>query len=264
MGAYAAQASSKCQACPARNTGPCRYASDAALSALAGASTTAVFPTGSTIVIQGDPITHVCVIQSGVVKLVNTTRDARHVVVGLLEAGGMIGSVIGAHSRFAYEAASRVCLCMIPRRTFMRVARERGEVAYRALELTQGQAEEVQEWLTLFSGRTVMQRLAGYLYALASRDLDRDLDSAQDCRAVRLNVPVPRGDLAAYLGTTRETLCRSFHQLLDMRVLERLERGGVLICDVAKLARIAADSGDELQILSNGHRTLTAEVTQRI
>lgn len=246
------QTRSKCQRCPVRHSGPCRYAGGSTLTALATASTTVNYPPGATIVIQGDPITHVCVVLSGVVKLVNTTSDARHMVVGMIEPGGMIGNVIDVNSRFAYEAVSAVTLCMISRSAFMRIAREQAEVAYRALELTQVQAEEIQEWLTLFGGRTALQRLAGYLHALAQRQRGNWKSSQR----VTVFIPVPRGDLAAYLGTTRETLSRGLQQLARMRILEVPDRKRVIITSMNMLGRVAGDSGDELHMLSGGHKNL--------
>lgn len=248
------QANSKCQRCPVRYSGPCRYANAQTLALLASASTTASYPPGATIIIQGDPITHVCIVRSGVVKLVNTTSDARQMIVGMIEPGGMIGNVIDANSRFAYEAASAVTLCMIPRPAFIRIAREQPDIAYRALELTQGQAEEVQEWLTLFGGRTALQRLAGYLHALAHRQRS----SWRGNQPITLLIPVPRGDIAAYLGTTRETLSRGLQQLARMRILEVPDRKRVVITNIHRLGQVAGDSGEELHMLSSGHRSLAA------
>lgn len=237
---------SRCLACPAHLQGPCRGAGPEALAALARGSQTCHFERGATIVYQGEEDAQVGIVVSGVVKQTNIAADGRKTVVALLERGGIVGSITGANPRFAFEAASPVTLCSMSQRLFWRVLHDHPEVACQTLERSMKQSEEVQEWLTLFNCRTTLQRLAGYLHALT---LAHAADKAAG-EAVRLEIPIGRKDLAAYLGTTPETLSRNFHRLKAQAILSIIDGSHVVVIDAAKLGRVAGKSSEELHSLS--------------
>ncbi|SON56347.1 Nitrogen fixation regulation protein FixK [Hartmannibacter diazotrophicus] len=241
------KSATKCDTCPVRAEGPCKAACVAGIARLAGGSFVSNYAKGETIVPQGDDCLHVGILVSGVVRVTNTTAEGRHMVVAILEHGSMIGSLTEPRSRFAYEAASPAVVCTMQRQTFVSILKAFPEVSLRVLELMHRQAEEVQEWLTLFNGRTALERLAGYLHALA---LGRH---AEEDGVIVLDVPVGRKDLAAYLGTTPETLSRSFQQLARGDILTVVNGRRVVISNIRKLGWVAGNSGNELLSILHGH-----------
>lgn len=244
---------SKCTICPAHMHGPCQNAGWKAIETLAGVSQTCSYEKDATIIHQGADLGQVGIIISGIVKLTNIGMDGRHTVVALLEKGSLIGSLTGSSSRFAYEAASPVAICTMPQLAFKRILKAHPEVACRVLELSMKRSEEVQEWLTLFNCRTTQQRLAGYLHALALSQLPIAISE----EAFPLEIPIGRKDLAAYLGTTPETLSRNFRRLAGMGILSITDGSHVTIQNVRKLRRAAGLSGEELQSLSQTPRKET-------
>ncbi|AJY45529.1 hypothetical protein TM49_07230 [Martelella endophytica] len=198
---------------------------------------------GETILPQGDVAERIGIILGGTVKLVNMAADGRQTIIALLGRTDLIGNPAGACTRFSYEAASPVRVCMMTRTALVQGMREDSDIAVRLVELISRQAEEVEEWLTLFNCRTTLQRLAGYLHALAQVASRRK--SAPD--GIVLDIPVCRKDLATFLGTTPETLSRNFQRLARQHILTLVSGSRVIVTNVGALGRVAGSSGDELQ-----------------
>ncbi|MAW87237.1 MAG: hypothetical protein CMJ42_11985 [Phyllobacteriaceae bacterium] len=248
-------ASNRCSNCPSRDFGPCRAAGAATLRTMAAISSPAIHEAGDTIIAQGETVHHVGIVRSGVVKITNTTADGRHMVIGLIEEGRLVGNIFDQTSRFGYECATKASICLIPRQSFINLAHQDGDFSCGVLETAQRQAEEIQEWLTLFNCRTTLQRLAGYLFAL----MTRRQGAMPAGEPVALEIPVSRKDLAPYLGTTTETLSRNMQQLARRGIIRVVDGRHVVIVDSKRLSGMAASIGDELQSLTHG-RPVTAPI----
>ncbi|MFP1631907.1 Crp/Fnr family transcriptional regulator [Zhengella sp. ZM62] len=220
---------------------------------MASISSPAIHEAGETIIAQGETLAHVGIVRSGVVKITNTTADGRHMVIGLIEEARLIGNIFDRTSRFAYECATDASICLIPRQAFVNLAQQDADFSCGVLETAQRQAEEIQEWLTLFNCRTTLQRLAGYLFALMTRR-QGDMPAGEP---MALEIPVSRKDLAPYLGTTTETLSRNMQQLARRGIIRVVDGRHVVIVDKKRLSSMAASIGDELQSLTHGRPVST-------
>lgn len=240
-------AGNRCSVCPSRAFGPCKSVHSSILTTLASVSSVTTHGPGATIIAQGESVQYLGIVRSGTIKISNTTADGRHMIIGLIEEGRLIGNAFEASSRFAYESATRSSVCLVPRQAFINLMHQSPDFACAVLETTQRQAEEILEWLTLFNCRTTLQRLAGYLFALSLRRQGNQ--PAGD--PVVLDIPVPRKDLAAYLGTTTETLSRNMQQLVRKRILTVVDGQRVVIVDRKRLSAMAASIGEELQSLTH-------------
>ena len=242
-------AGNRCSSCPSRLHGPCKGVQQSVLQSIAGVSSTASYAPGATIIAQGESVHHLGIVRHGTVKISNTTADGRHMVIGLIEDGRLIGNAFEKTSRFAYESATVSSICLIPRAAFIKLTQQCTDFSCAVLETAQRQAEEIQEWLTLFNCRTTLQRLAGYLFALSARRQGARPAS----EPLALEIPVSRKDLAAYLGTTTETLSRNMQQLARKQILTVVDGQKVIITDRKRLNTMAASIGEELQSLRHGH-----------
>ena len=90
-------AGNRCSSCPSRLHGPCKGVQQSVLQSIAGVSSTASYAPGATIIAQGESVHHLGIVRHGTVKISNTTADGRHMVIGLIEDGRLIGNAsIGA------------------------------------------------------------------------------------------------------------------------------------------------------------------------
>jgi CRP/FNR family transcriptional regulator, anaerobic regulatory protein len=235
-----------CIACPVRYLSVCRADDFRQLAELAQISRIASFSRGETIIAQDEELFFVGNIIQGFVKMTNMTTDGRQQIVGLLHDGDFVGRIFTSKARFAYEATSDVRLCMINRAAFERLLSKHPTIFRQLLIDVSRQAEEVQEWLTLFNFRTTMQRLVGFIIVLAKREPYPTGRESMTKAGRFVDIPMSRRDLAAYLGTTPETLSRNIQQLARSKVIDIIHNSHWRILDPAVLQSLAGETSEEL------------------
>jgi len=235
-----------CVSCPIRQIGICAGLDANTLRELRSASRLLHFQAGETIFSQFGECRFFGGIVSGVIKLITNTMDGRQVIVGLLKRGDFIGTSFDRLTRFDHEAVGEVHICAVEKSTIERLMRSHSEIACQILSQVSRQADELQEWLTLFSCRTTIQRLAGYLSAIATGEGSTPSAPGQSL----LRIPLCRRDLATYLGMTPETLSRNFQSLARKGLLNVLDGQTVELKDLTKLKAMSGNSFGELLSLS--------------
>ena len=98
----------------------------------------------------------------------------------------------------------------------------------------------IREWLLLISGRKVINRTAALLAILARRMRPKSHN-----KAIPVHLPLRRQELAHYLGTTPESLSRSFHELANRGILQIIDPQHFAILDLGALIDI---SGHDLVV----------------
>jgi CRP/FNR family nitrogen fixation transcriptional regulator len=160
------------------------------------------FDPGETIFDEGQPADRVYQLISGSVRTCRILRDGRRQI----EAFHFPGDVFGLESGEAYRAAAQTLgpalVRVMPRTALEALARERGDVARRLLELATESLRRCQDHVLMLGRRTACERVAALLLDLAERT---------DAHAL-LDVPMTRQDMADYLGLTIETVSRTFTQ----------------------------------------------------
>ncbi|HZG31488.1 MAG TPA: Crp/Fnr family transcriptional regulator [Ensifer sp.] len=228
----------KCLTCPVIRRGLCCDASPDAQRALSQASSRVSYGPGEEIIVQGVEEEHVGIVLSGTVKISNIAVDGRKTVIALLESGNIVGNLLNGPSRFSYEAADQTTICRIRKDQFRTLLWTYPDLGYRVLELTTQHAELVEEWLTLFNCRTTLQRVAGYLVAVTTSQMTHQADK----RNIDIEFPIGRKDLAAYLGTTPETLSRNFSHLASLQILTVSDGRHVVVHSLRRLKEIAGEA----------------------
>jgi CRP/FNR family nitrogen fixation transcriptional regulator len=148
------------------------------------------FDPGETIFDEGQPADRVYQLISGSVRTCRILRDGRRQI----EAFHFPGDVFGLESGETYRAAAETLGPAL--------ARERGDVARRLLELATESLRRCQDHVLMLGRRTACERVAALLLDLAERTGAHAL----------LDVPMTRQDMADYLGLTIETVSRTFTQ----------------------------------------------------
>lgn len=160
------------------------------------------FAPGETIFDEGQPADRVYQLISGSVRTCRILRDGRRQI----EAFHFPGDVFGLESGEAYRAAAQTLgpalVRVMPRAALEALARERGDVARRLLELATESLRRCQDHVLMLGRRTACERVAALLLDLAERTGAHAL----------LDVPMTRQDMADYLGLTIETVSRTFTQ----------------------------------------------------
>lgn len=241
---------SKCEGCAIHHRAICRGADPTAIAELGRISHIQTFKRGDVIQAQGEPSELVGNVLSGVVKIVMASADGNQSIVGLLFASDFFGRVFLDVSRFSYEAATDVTLCCIPRLSFERFLLDHPTVEHELLVSKLDELDVMREWTYIVAAHTTMERVASFLYILLKRSKTRTCYDRTDDRLI-INVPVSRRDMAAYLGTTPETLSRNIQALARDKVIRILDAKRFELLDENALIRRAGETAEDLTAIAD-------------
>ena len=226
----------RCGACPIREHAVCAYANGDELSALDGIKSYRDYAAGRDILSAGVRAPMVGSIVRGVVKLTKSLPDGRAQMVGLLFPGDFVGHPSRAEAEFDATAATDVTLCLFQRAPFESLMRGSHRLEQRMLDMTLTELDAAREWLLLLGRKTARERLSSFLLMLARRAALTPGDPLAE-----IALPLTRGEMAAYLGRTIETVSRH---------MTRLRADGVIGFDTARsvrvpsIARLEEEAGD--------------------
>lgn len=229
------EAPQRCSACLVRDSALCGSMSDAELGALSEIGRRRTVPAGQVVTWAGDAAASCANVVSGALKLSASTEDGREQIVGLIFPGDFVGELFGDEAPLTITTLTETDLCSYPRASFERVLDRHPRMERMLLRRTMASLNEARE-RTLALGRcNAQERVAGFLLDLCGRAGVPDAEGA-----IRIRIPVSRGEIADYLGLTIETVSRQF---------TRLKADGVIafakgdrdcrICDRVRLEVIA-------------------------
>lgn len=186
---------------------------------------------GAVLFLEGEPCEHVYELQRGIARGVSISREGERQIAAFFFAGDEIGLPLADCHRFTAEAVTDISYVRHSRRhwyeALIRSCREEGRLlpsigAEEGLILRRG----------IIVGRNgVLVRVCAFLCAIVDR-LHTDGDGMME-------LPLPQIDIAAYLATSPESVCRAFRQLREERVIAMPRRDRLAIIDRSRLEAIA-------------------------
>lgn len=236
----------KCDDCVIHHRALCRNAGPDAIAELNRISHLRSFSRGQNIQGQGEEAAIVGNVVSGVVRLSSASIDGSQHIVGLLFASDFFGRVFAETSRFSYEAATDVTVCCMKRLAFERFLADHPEAEHELLIVKLDELDAVREWNSIISGHTTMQRVATFLYVLAKRTRNQGCGNAVPVDNI-IHIPISRRDIAAYLGTTPETLSRNIQAMARKKVFRIIDAKHFELLDEAALIRHAGEARGDLE-----------------
>ncbi|MCI5076469.1 Crp/Fnr family transcriptional regulator [Oricola sp.] len=242
----------KCDTCAIHQRSFCRAASDEVLNELSRISHLREYEKGQVIVAQGDDAEIVGNVVSGIVKLTNMSMSGQQNIVGLLFPSDFFGRAFSDESRFSYEAATDVTLCCMSRHAFETFVVRHPEVEHELLLTILDELDATREWTAMTSCHTTMQRVATFLFILSRRSDGVFCDPSSRTRLPRpiIALPIGRRDIAAYLGTTPETLSRNIQTLVRQNIIRSLDTNHFEVVDMPGLIDRTGETREDLESMS--------------
>jgi CRP/FNR family nitrogen fixation transcriptional regulator len=153
------------------------------------------FPAGAEIYIQGEGCGNLYQVEFGAVRICRLLSDGRRQIPAFHLAGEMFGFECHGNHHFCAEAicATGVHVLRPP------VTQAAGEVLSMALQ----SLVRAQEHLLVLGRQNAAERIAAFLVEMSRRQSGLR----------RVELPMPRSDIADYLGLTTETVSRVFSKL---------------------------------------------------
>lgn len=188
-----------------------------AVEALDAISSSATYPKGAILFVEGQEPRGVFILCNGRVKLSAGSMGGKSLILRMVEPGeviGLPGTISGLPYGLTAEAHQPVQASFIRREDFMHFLREHGEVAVRVAEMLchiyQATFQEVK-YLGL-SGSAI-QKLARFIL-----DLPDTRDSGNGPN--RTKVTLTHEEIAEMVGSSRETVTRLFATLKKKQLIE--------------------------------------------
>lgn len=224
-----------CDTCPVRERAACAALSAADREALARSGRRRKLAAGETLFAAGDVNSACATLISGALKVAANDADGNEAILALVHPAGFVGEMFtpfAAHEVVAL-APSEVCLFS---RVDLEAALERHPALGTALlRRVQEDLHAARDLLDLSHRRRAGARVAGLVLAMARAASDSPCHPAQ-----HFELPLARGEIAAMLGLTIETVSRQFSQLESAGAIRREGRRGIELRDPVRLAGLAA------------------------
>jgi CRP/FNR family transcriptional regulator, cyclic AMP receptor protein len=209
-----------------------------ALENLDAISSSATYPKGAVLFVEGQDPRGVFVICNGRVKLSANSADGKALILRIADAGeivGLPGTISGKPYELTAEALAPVQANFIPRNPFLKFLREHGEVAVRVAEmLTDIYHATYQEVRYLGLSGSAAEKLARFVLEHAASD--GDAKHLND-RVLRVSLSLTHAEIAERIGSSRETVTRLFSDFKRKHLLE-VHGSTLVITDKAGLERI--------------------------
>jgi cAMP-binding proteins - catabolite gene activator and regulatory subunit of cAMP-dependent protein kinases len=180
-------------------------------------------------IIRPDNEPQLVIVAKGAMKVYQLSPSGKEQLLRIIEPGGYEGeaALLGAENDNLFaEALKETNVCILERRDFIQLLLANPQLSLKLLQSNAVKIVSVEKQTRFLMMGTVESRLATYLVHLAS---------TEDQTVFRL--PLRMKELAGFLGTTAETLSRTF-RLLEEQGLIRRDRRQVTICGLQKLEKM--------------------------
>jgi CRP/FNR family transcriptional regulator, cyclic AMP receptor protein len=178
---------------------------------------TAVYPRGAMLFIEGQQPRGVFVLCAGKAKLSTSSREGKTIITKLSEAGDVLGlnSVI---SNRPYEVTAEMMepgqANFIPRESLLQFLKEHGEIALRVAEqLSRNYYTAYEEIRTLGLATSPAEKFAKLLLSWTPK-------SANHESGTQVKLTLTHEEIAEIIGTTRETVSRLFSEFKKKQLLQ--------------------------------------------
>jgi len=214
---YGLQIIENCLSCPLHRDKVFCDLTPEAKAALASISSTATYPKGAVLFVEGQASRGIFVVCSGRVKLTMSSAQGKSLILRICEAGEVIG-LPGTISGEPYEATAEVLepsqTNFIGREPLLRFLKTHGEAALRVAEVLSRICHSTyQEVRNVGLSYSAAGKLAQFLLML---QVQNDSPSGLD----RAHLTLTHEEIAEKIGATRETVTRTFTSLKQQHLLE--------------------------------------------
>jgi CRP/FNR family transcriptional regulator len=206
-----------CVTCPIRGEHLFCNLSPQAAQRLNEIKSTAVYPKGAMLFIEGQQPRGVFVLCVGKVKLSTSSREGRTIITKISEGGDVLG-LNAVISNRPYEVTSEMMepgqANFIPRDSLMHFIKDFPEVAVRiAQQLSRNYYTAYEEIRTLGLAASPSEKFAKLLLSWSTK-------STQDDGSSQVKLTLTHEEIAEIIGTTRETVSRLFSEFKRKQLMQ--------------------------------------------
>jgi CRP/FNR family transcriptional regulator len=158
--------------------------------------------------------------------------DGRRQIIGFLFPGDFLGIEMTSDVPFSAEAIGTATVCRFDSASFARLMTRKPHLLAKLHERTRHELNAAHDHVVALGRRTAEERIGWFLAWLRSRVTENGHTS------VVIELPMPRQDIADYLGLTIETVSRTFTRLARERAIA-IEPRAIRILDARRMEQLA-------------------------
>jgi CRP/FNR family transcriptional regulator len=218
--------------------------SDAQLELLAASLQQRSYPPRTIVFHQDEPGHALFIIVSGAVRVFVTSDTGQEMTVDILSRGEVFGemALFGLHPRSAsVTTLSPTHTLLLLREDFHRFLREMPEIGIHVLQVLSDRLRATTAFAAEMAFNDLHGRTARVLLTLAERH------GKPGTQGIELDVDLTQSDLAALVGTTRESMNRILGAFRDQGLV-RLSGARIALLRPADLRRITARRPTALEV----------------
>ena len=179
---------------------------------------TAVYPKGAMLFIEGQQPRGVFLLCAGKAKLSTSSREGKTIITKLSESGDVLG-LNAVISNRPYEVTAEMMepgqANFIPRESLLQFLKDHGEVALRVAEqLSRNYYTAYEEIRTLGLATSPSEKFAKLLLSWTPKSANSDGNGSQ------VKLTLTHEEIAEIIGTTRETVSRLFSEFKKKQLLQ--------------------------------------------
>jgi len=235
---YGLEIIENCIVCPHREDMLFCDLSPVAVQTLATITSSAAYPKGATLFVEGQASRGVFILCSGRVKLSTSAADGSTLIARISRPGEVLGlpaTVTGKPYELTAEVIEPTQANFISRGEFLKFLREHGEAALRiAQQLAETYQNAVGEMRTIGLTHSAGEKLARFLIDQLPRD-----GNVKD--PVKLTLTFTHEEIGQMVGASRETISRTFADFKRKKLIQ-VKGSSVTIPSRAALERAAEAS----------------------
>jgi len=200
------------------------------ITALATIAIPQTYKRGETVFLEGDEGTGFFIVKAGRIKVFKVAKDGKEQILhifGAEEHFAEVPAFDGGKFPASAAAIEPSEVIFIPRATFLIVLEQHPTLAIALLSTFARHLRRLAHLVDTLSFKEVPERLAHYLLTLSDRTNQADT----------VELDIPKGQLAALLGTIPETLSRAFYKLSQDGVIE-MSGTTIRLCDRDRLRQL--------------------------
>jgi CRP-like cAMP-binding protein len=187
---------------------------------------------GEMLFLEGEPCDYVYELRSGIARGISVSEEGDRQVAAFFFAGDQIGLPISSRYRFTAEAVTDLMYFRHSRaywhEALVQSCREEGRI----LPSICAEQDPIFRRGMILGRNGILVRVCAFLVSIIDR-LPVDNDGS-------LILLLPQVDIASYLATSPESVCRAFRQLREIRAVSMSRRDRIAITDPAIIETIAS------------------------
>jgi CRP/FNR family transcriptional regulator, cyclic AMP receptor protein len=218
---YGLQVVESCLTCPLTKDRLFCNLPPRALEALDAISSSATYPKGAILYVEGQEPRGVFVLCNGRVKLSAGSADGKSLILRIADPGeviGLPGTISGKEYEVTAEALEPIQANFIPRELFLQFLREHGEAALRVARILSDIYQAMyQEVRYLGLSGSAAEKLARFILDLTA---ENGKTNAQGDGLQRVPLTLTHEEIAQMIGSSRETVTRLFTDFKHRHLVE--------------------------------------------